>query len=175
MALYTTTVPADAQQEDFESLFTAHWGEIYALLYKMLGDEAEDAAQEVFLKLHTKPPRADSNYRAWLYTVATHEGLNRIRSRGRQQGLLGKLGKLWSGSVNGPEDGVVVRGEQERVREVLALMKPVYAKALLMRYEGFDYSELAEVLQVRRSSIGSMLARAENQFARIYGETGGDA
>lgn len=174
MALSTTPLPADRKQDDFDSIFLAHWNEIYGMLYRTLGDEAEDVAQDVFLKLHTRPPKPGSNYRAWLYKVATREGLNRLRSRKRQSGLLGLLTNFRVDRTEGPEREVQARDDQQRVREVLGRMRPLYAKALLLRYEGFEYSELAQVTGIKTSSVGTVLARAEQQFARLYTEIGGE-
>ncbi len=160
------------QPQDFDALFLAHWAEVYRLLYRMLGDEAEDAAQEVFLKLHLKPPRPDSNHRAWLYKVATREGLNRLRSRGRQDGLLGRVKALLGSqdSEASPQASAELRDDQRAVREVLARMRPLYAQVLLLRHEGLEYAELAEALQVSKASVGTLLARAEQQFAKLYGD-----
>lgn len=173
-SLEMTRVAGEQQAEDFDTLFLRHWSEIHRLLYRMLGDEAEDAAQDVFIKLHTRPPEPGSNYRAWLYKVATREGLNRLRTRHRRDGLLGRLTALWSAQPDpGPEDVVQGREQQHAVRAVLAKMRPVYGQALLLRHEGLDYMELSQTLGVGRSSVGTLLLRAERQFEKLYEEAGG--
>ena len=160
--------------EEFDDLFLKHWSEIHRFLFRMLGDDAEDAAQDVFLKLHTKPPAPGSNYRAWLYRVATREGLNRIRGRGRREGLFGRVAALWGTHAEpGPEDAAEGREEREAVRAVLARMRPAYAQVLLLRHEGLDYNELSEALGVGKSSVGTLLSRAEKQFVKLYRESGG--
>jgi RNA polymerase sigma factor (sigma-70 family) len=60
------------------------------------------------------------------------------------------------------------RETQERVRQVLAKMKPRSAKLLHLRYSGLSYSELAEALQIAPGSVGKFLSRAEDEFERIY-------
>jgi RNA polymerase sigma-70 factor (ECF subfamily) len=44
-------------------------------------------------------------------------------------------------------------------------MKPRPAQLLILRQSGMSYAELAEVLGVAPSSIGTLLARAEEEFA----------
>jgi DNA-directed RNA polymerase specialized sigma24 family protein len=45
-----------------------------------------------------------------------------------------------------------------------------------MREEGFKYAEIAEVLGVKSTSVGALVARALKRFARVYGsEDGVDA
>ena len=58
--------------------------------------------------------------------------------------------------------------EIQRVRRVLANMKPRNAKILILRYSGLSYSELANTLGVRAGSIGTMLVRAEAEFEKRY-------
>lgn len=162
-------------QPDFETLFLAHWPEIHRLLYGMLGDEAEDAAQEVFLKLHTRPPTPGSNIRAWLYKVASREGLDRLRSRRRRDGLLGRLRDLVNATHEpGPQDDLGRHDEQRAVRELLGKMRPAYAQVLLLRHEGLSYSDIAEATGLSRNSVGAMLLRAERQFVKLHNQAGGE-
>src|SRR5947209_5046419 len=72
----------------FETVFTRYYGLVYQLAYRYVGqsDEADDIAQEVFLRYYRVPPKANSEaeQRAWLCRVATNLGLNVLRSRQRR-------------------------------------------------------------------------------------------
>jgi RNA polymerase sigma-70 factor (ECF subfamily) len=73
----------------FEELIERHHDEIFAYLWRLLGKirgsdadlEAEDLAQEVFLRAYESYSRLrrDSNYRAWLYKIATHCAYTKLR------------------------------------------------------------------------------------------------
>ncbi|MEB8957689.1 sigma factor-like helix-turn-helix DNA-binding protein, partial [Bacillus cereus] len=39
---------------------------------------------------------------------------------------------------------------------------------LLMKFSGFQYKEVAEILQIEISSIGTLLVRAKMKFRKIY-------
>ena len=60
----------------FEALVDAHSGELFAYLWRMLGDEAQaqDCLQDTFLRAYRAYERLeDSSYlRAWLYKIATN-------------------------------------------------------------------------------------------------------
>jgi len=43
---------------------------------------------------------------------------------------------------------------------------------LLMRYEGFSYKEIADVIDVAATSVGTLLARAERRFLEALGGSG---
>ncbi|MGB2896744.1 MAG: sigma factor [Anaerolineales bacterium] len=61
--------------QPFETLVEKHWDEIFAYLWRLIpGDQAEDCLQETFLRAFRAYERTppDSNYRAWLYKIATN-------------------------------------------------------------------------------------------------------
>ncbi len=71
--------------EPFETIFTRYYPLVYRLAYRYVGqpDEAEDIAQEVFLRFYHLPPHAsnETQQRAWLCRVAINLGLNALRKR----------------------------------------------------------------------------------------------
>ena len=79
----------------FEDLIERHHDEIFSYLWRLLGkqrhseaaDEAEDVAQEVFLRAYRAFPglRRDSNYRAWLYKIATNCAWTHLRRLKRRR------------------------------------------------------------------------------------------
>ena len=75
----------------FEALFLRHYERIYNILYRLLGNraDAEDVAQQVFLKLYHSPrlvrlANSEANVAGWLYRVAVNEGYNALRSKRRR-------------------------------------------------------------------------------------------
>src|SRR5258706_14181609 len=71
--------------EAFEMTFSRYYSLVYRLAYRYVGqpDEAEDIAQEVFLRFYHLPPHAanEAQQRAWLCRVAINLGLNALRKR----------------------------------------------------------------------------------------------
>jgi len=59
------------------------------------------------------------------------------------------------------------------VRTVLASIKPAQAQLLILRASGFSYKELAGVLEVKVTGVGTMLNRAEEEFRNRYLELHG--
>ncbi len=69
------SILASTSEASFETVFTRYYSLVYQLAYRCVGqsDEAEDIAQEVFLRYHNVPPKAESEAerRSWLCRVAT--------------------------------------------------------------------------------------------------------
>ncbi len=101
------------------------------------------------------------------HRAAAHSALNALRARGRR-GRREAAQAISSDTPAGddPADVVTVAETQDEVRAVLARMPERSAALLALRYAGLSYSEIAAALDVRASSIGTLLRRAEESFRR---------
>ncbi|KPK92983.1 MAG: hypothetical protein AMJ88_09280 [Anaerolineae bacterium SM23_ 63] len=167
---------------EFDSLFQQHWPLVFGVTLRILGDpdEAEDLSLEVFWRLYrrlqgdTKVAKI-RNLRAWLFRSATNLALNELRSRKRRTHYEVQAGVFdqAENSVENPIEDIERAEERVRVRAVLAGMKVRDAQLLLLRYTGLSYKEVAEALDIKPSSVGTLLARAEKAFEERYRELEG--
>jgi RNA polymerase sigma-70 factor, ECF subfamily len=156
----------------FEAVFLRYYPRVRNMLRRLLGDggQAEELAQDVFLKLYREPLPAgrEHNLIAWLYRVATNLGYNALRAQRRSQ----TRETLWqaresTGFAN-PEAEVIRADVQDRVRRALSRLSTQQAQILMLRHDGMSYREIADVVQVAPGSVGTLLARAEQAFERHY-------
>ncbi|MFN2226426.1 MAG: RNA polymerase sigma factor [Anaerolineae bacterium] len=157
----------------FGYLVRAYERPVYNLTYRMLGDsaEAEDAAQETFVRAYTKlatyqPGRKFVN---WLLSIASHHCIDRLRRRGRapQMSLDGPSPPEWITS-NAPQPDQVVskKEEREQVRQILDTLPPDYRAAVVLRYwYDLSYREIAATMDTTESAIKSRLHRARRMMA----------
>lgn len=159
---------AGADQPGFEQSFQLYWTRICGVLTRMLGDaaEAEDLTLDVFYRLYSNPPAMETNLGGWLYRTATNLGLNALRARGRRQRYEEDAGAWALNSRQEWDPAVELEKSQERqrVRQILAQMKPRSAQLLLLRHSGFSYQEIAEALGIAPGTVGKLLERAEKDF-----------
>jgi len=163
---------AQSRQDELEALFQEHWERLCRILYQMVGDwdEAEDLVLEAFVQFYRQPPQQSGNPGGWLYRVATNLGFNTLRARKRRQFYETQAGveALANETNRDPASAVEQRMEQQHVRAALGQMKPRSAQLLLLRHSGLSYAEIAEALEVSPTSVGTLLARAEQEFEKIY-------
>jgi RNA polymerase sigma-70 factor (ECF subfamily) len=161
-------------REGFEELFLAHYGRIVAILRHMLGDSAraEDLANEVFLKLYRQPfaRNYDDNVPGWLYRTAMNLGIDALRSSARRSHYeqAAARAEIKKQAAENGLDQALRAERQQRVRAVLAELKPAQAQLLLLRTSGHSYKELADCLGVEPGSVGTLLIRAEAAFEQRY-------
>ena len=158
----------------FNELFQENWSRVYRLLFRMTGDhaEAEDLALEVFWRLHDTPPSVSDNLniKGWLYRVAVNLGYNALRGMHRRSLYEASAGRRELDNVRASDPAVEVERTHQRqqVHQVLAEMKPRSAHILIMRHSGFTYAEIAATVGIRPGSVGTLLARAEYEFQKLY-------
>ncbi len=164
-------------EETFEAIFTRYYSLVYQLAYRCTGrsDEADDVAQEVFLRFYRMPPHAttEGEQRAWLCRVATNLSLNALRARQRRTHHEERAGdRTQPGEMveHNPEQRVLAVEQTEFIRTILAELPERQQTYLLLRSIGLSYAEIAQATGVAPASVGSLLARAEHEFRRRYHE-----
>jgi RNA polymerase sigma-70 factor (ECF subfamily) len=163
---------ASGDTSSFETLFNRHYDRVYGLLFRLIGNrqEAEDVAQEVFIKLYHQPfeGKREQNLSALLYRVSTNMGYNHIRGRKRRWSRNRILVPESIDKRSDPSEQAAANETREQVRTVLANLPKRQTQLLLMRQMGFSYAELAESLGVSPGSVGTLLSRAANAFREAY-------
>jgi len=163
---------ARVEAAEFEQLFEGHWERLCRVLYRITGDaqEAQDLVLEAFVRLHQSAPANRDNLVGWLYRVATNLGFNALRANRRRQFYETEALKesMLQDFPANPEEDAGRSIENQHVRDILQSMKPRLARLLVLRHSGLTYVELAEAEGIRKSSVGTLLARAEKDFERLY-------
>jgi RNA polymerase sigma-70 factor (ECF subfamily) len=171
--LRSATAAGAHVEANFDALFLAHYDEVYRLLYRIVGtrDEAEDLAQETFLRLARQRfgLGREHNLRGWLYAVASNLAFNALRGRGRRQRREEIVFRQAdSGGEPDPAEALIQDDERAAVRRTLAVLPERQARLLMLRHSGLSYREIAEVLGMAPGSVGTTLARAEAAFEAAW-------
>ena len=160
----------------FSHLVETYQVAVYNLCYRMLRDpyEAEDAAQETFLRAYKAIHRYDSNrsFSTWLLSIAAHYCIDQIRRRHLSLVPIEDLPyqELSDPSPN-PEASVSGHEEQERVQNLLDTLNATDRAAIIMRYwYELSYEEIAEALNLTVSAVKSRLHRSRRELAQTWKE-----
>jgi RNA polymerase sigma-70 factor (ECF subfamily) len=163
----------------FEALFERHYDRVYGVLFRLTGTraEAEDIAQEVFLKLYQSRLRHGENIAGWLYRVASNMGYNALRAsarRARREQQAAASEALTEDRLPGPEERVTRQEARQAAQAALVTIRPRLARLLILREMGFSYQELADIVGVAPGSVGTLLARAREAFEKAYVQQQGE-
>jgi len=159
---------------EFEALVEAHSGEIFAYVWRLLRDtaDAEDCLQETFLRAYRAFSRvkAGSNYRAWLYKIATNTARTHARRRGRIAARTSDLDPALQADRLSPADRVVRRETIEAVTRAVEALPHQQRAALIMRqYQELGYDDIAAALdcteEAARANVYQALKKLRTHFA----------
>jgi RNA polymerase sigma-70 factor (ECF subfamily) len=164
----------------FEELVETYQQRLVAVMHHLVGnaDEAEDLAQEVFLRVYRarRRYRPRSKFSTWFFTIANNLALNHLRSRKRKPVV--PLNPHDSGPL-GPrpaEQLVTDRGGAPSQRLQQQELAAVVRRALdglnerqrlavvLNKYEDMNYAEIAEVMGLTTKAVKSLLNRARTNL-----------
>jgi RNA polymerase sigma-70 factor (ECF subfamily) len=163
----------EGDHEAFAALVDRHKRQVYGLAYRMLGDrsDAEDAAQEAFVRAYTRLAtyQPDGRFGAWLLAIASHRCIDLLRSRGRRTPTvaLGKVAESdrFISQIDEPEELAIRAAVGDDVRRWLATLPPAYRLVLTLRYfHELSYSEIAATLGEPVSTVRMRLFRARGMI-----------
>jgi RNA polymerase sigma-70 factor (ECF subfamily) len=149
---------------------------LVGIMHHLVGnaDEAEDLAQEVFLRVYRirKKYRPKAKFSTWLFTIANNLALNALRDRKRRPVL--PLEVQESGPVGTGPGGVVAPArdappthnlQQQELADVIrqaldGLNERQRVAIVLNKFEDMNYAEIAEVMGLTIKAVKSLLCRA---------------
>lgn len=141
----------------FSELVRLHRMQVLRTAYGVLGstDEAEDVAQEVFIKVWNSLPgyTPQGSFSSWLYRVTVNAAIDALRRKHREV----PLDEPYADPGEKPEEGALRKAETLRVRAAIRTLPEGSRTALVLReYEQLSYKEIADILNI---PIGTVMSR----------------
>lgn len=161
----------------FERLMEAHERQVFRTAMRLLGrrEDAQDAAQEVFLKLYKNLNRIDEGraLAAWLYTVTVNvcRDLGRKRKIQILRPLEGMHLEAQPVALNEGPGALSLEQQRKVLASALESLTPRERAAVVLRdLEGLEMSEAARILGVAEVTVRSQLSVARLKLKRFTGK-----
>ena len=155
----------DGGPRDFEPLVRRYGLRVYAVTFAVLGNraEAEDAAQDTFLKAYRKRRelRAPESFSAWLLSIARRQALDGLRRRRFVPLAVDAEDRLADDLTRAPDEQLDAAENHARIRAVLATLPERHRIALTLRYlEGHDCRAVETAMALSNGALRGILGRA---------------
>lgn len=160
----------------FSELVERFQHRLVAVMHHLVGsaDEAEDLAQEVFLRVYRtrKKYTPKAKFSTWLFTIANNLALNALRDRQRRPVLplevrdSGPLGPRPAETIAPTRDEPPAHNlQQQELSEVIrraldGLNERQRMAIVLNKFEDMNYADIAEVMGLTTKAVKSLLSRA---------------
>jgi len=161
-------MPPDREAR-FRAVYEALYPSVRRYVARLLGGtaQADDVSQDMFARLWQEmlADREPQSERAWVFRAATNAAINVSKSRQRSARL--------DVVAHAEQQRLAVQVDPERtailrdiVQRALARVPDPMRQCLLLYHEGLTGREIAEVLGVARSYVGTLVVRAHDRFRR---------
>ena len=167
--LTLATFPGEREeQQGFEELVAAHQGLVLRTAYRLLGrmEDAQDAAQDVFLRLFRNLRKIEGNPRSWLYRVT----VNVCRDQHRRRRRVHELDANLADPAPGPEGTLALDQRKRLLMQGLQILAERERAAVVLRdIEGLSTAETAAILGVEEVTVRSQISAARVKLAKYVG------
>lgn len=161
-------------RDGFAELVEKYKSPVYNLAYRMLGSaaDAEDAAQDAFLRAYTQLAtfQPDRRFGTWLLSIIAHLCIDRLR-RKRPISLdsLPFFDRPDEDSID-PESASLQRERRDELQVLLNRLPAKYRAPIVLRY-WYDrsYAEIADILGLSENAVKTRLFRARDMLAKEIG------
>lgn len=163
--------------EAFEQVYKSASGFVYnvALRISRNSSDAEDVAQEVFMKVYhsLRDFQFRSSFKTWVYRITVNTAINRYRKSARQEKDrvdYDTIIETLPGAGSAAEKAI--QGDNEtRLCALLEPLSPEFRACLVLReIEGLSYQEIAESLKIPVNTVRSRLKRARQALLEEAGK-----
>ena len=164
----------------FEEIYRLSSGFVYSVALRITRnrDDAQEVAQEVFLKIYRKLRsfRFQASFKTWAYRVTANAAINSYRRRAKEMARSGDfdIAIKTEGVCEVVESEVDQKDNQEQVSKLLEELNPDQRTCVVLReLEGLSYKEIAKALKININTVRSRLKRARQALMRRGQEGGG--
>ena len=167
---------ADGDADAFAELVRRHAPRVRALCAATLGgpSDAEDAAQEAFLKAHRALRRfsGESSFGTWVHRIAVNHCLDLLRAAARRrsdslEALLEADSAALGRALAEPSSAQALE-DRDTVDRLLARLPPEQRLALTLREaEGMSYEEIAAAMSCSLDSVKARIRRARAELIEM--------
>ncbi len=175
--LHWINAAIQGDHEAFAYLVDAYKLPVYNLAYRMLGNraEAEDAAQEIFVRIYTKLALFDRKrkFSTWVLSIASNYCIDLLRRRRMALVDLDEVAFGLPSAAPGPEHSVLYREQREAVARAISRLPITYRLVTVLRYyHDLSYEEIAHVTGLTEATIKTRLFRARRQLEELLAQEG---
>lgn len=166
---------------EFRQLVERHQASVLRLVSSILGPfrdiDAEDVAQEVFLRAHDKLGqfRGDAKFSTWLYRIAYSVALNRRKLARIRMPHVAIDVLANAATQDSPHDAAIATERAARVAAAIELLPDLYRTVIYLHYwQESSVDEIAALIGAPPNTVKSYLFRGRARLGQLLAEEGRD-
>lgn len=160
---------AEGDEEAYKLVFNRYWNKIYqvALSFLKVPDQAQDAVQQVFIKLWEKRSKLPEvqNLDAWLFIMARNTIISILERIVSSRKGVQQIKDVIPEDYLTPSALLEYKQVSAIIQDAVNRLPPQQALVFrLSREQGLTYAQIAERLQIAPATVKSHIIRALNSI-----------
>ncbi len=155
------------------TIYKQYYKAMFNTAYRIMNDrfEAEDIMQESFLAAFTKLDSFSENvtFGAWLKKIVINNSLTALKKNNRIETV--SLEKVTIKEVNEEQVNYPILSTHEILNKVSQLKNNYKVAITLNLIEGYDYEEIAEIMNISYENSRTTISRAKQKLRQLLSET----
>ncbi|MCL2350270.1 MAG: sigma-70 family RNA polymerase sigma factor [Defluviitaleaceae bacterium] len=172
----------------FDALLGRYKNLVYSVVLRMMNDkeEANDQAQEVFIKIYRNMDKYKPDYKfsTWVIRIATNHVID-FRRKNKNASATDHLedmeagGSMVADGALSPEDAYIAREQSKQLTDMIEDLPDMYKVPIVLYHQqGLSYQEIADIVDEPMSKVKNRIFRArkilkENLMTLKAGESYG--
>ena len=174
---------ADGDQTAWDTIVRTYWRKVFNVAYRFVGtyEEAEDLAQDIFLKIFKSLDTFDrrANFQTWLISISRNLCIDHYRSVRKERETIDRDVDANELSPLSHDPGPVAALEQQDrvvlLKQAMSALPHTLRTAVLMRdIQELSYQEIADKLRLPEGTVKSRINRGRTELARQIRKLRGD-
>ena len=160
----------EGEKDSFSELATRYKNLIYSVVLRMVSDkeEANDLAQEVFIKIYRNLEKYSDEYKfsTWTIRIATNHVIDWRRKKKQETvNIEDVAGGLQANGGASPEDEYIAQEQSRMLRDLVAGLPDIYRVPIVLYHEqGLSYQEIADITDEPLSKVKNRIFRGRKML-----------
>jgi len=143
----------------FSALITMYKGQVFRHAYAMVNDrmEAEDIAQEAFVKAYYSLSKLDHEYAfvSWLTRIVTNLCYDRLKKIQKKTSMQTEIDEQ---EVSKSASNIEQANMRIQLQEAMKKLSPEHRSVLVLRdIQGYSYNEIAKIVDIPLGTVKSRI------------------
>lgn len=166
----------EVDSTELYNLMTQYGDDVWRYAYALTNnyEQANDIAQEVFIKVHLNMStfRGQSSFKTWLFSITRNIAINEMKSSYFRRVLL--FGHVKSTQTSQSAESTYMANQSAAdIRGIIMGLSRKFREVLILHLEhDLTTQEMSSLLQISEGTVKSRLSRARREVEKRWGEAG---
>lgn len=154
---------------EFNNIVKQYHNSLFFMIYRMVNNlqDAEDLMQVTFMKAYEGKFTPDYKFSTWLFKIGRNTTLDFIKHKNHIPCNFRELDYRMKSNYLTPEQELINKDQISKIKKAIEQLKSPYREIINLRSEGYQYDEIAKMMNVPMGTIQSYLYRARKKLKQI--------